>query len=147
MSEPTVETVEPVVTPEVEPALEAPNKEAAKYRTQLRAAEAQRDAFAAVVGTYQRREVETLAETAGLTAGADLFNPGTETEQLAAMLAEDGTVDPDKVAEAVTTLTANRPHLMRAAIPKAPSTDGQGNVGTPINSGTPEVSWSNAFKA
>lgn len=82
------------------------NKEAQKYRTRLREAESQRDQLSATLETYRTREVHTLAETHGLASGADLLT-GTA---LADLLAEDGTVDPDKVKAATVALLETHPH-------------------------------------
>jgi len=64
-----------------------------RYREQLRAAEAERDVLRHTVETMQRSEVERLAAE-HLTKPAALWTAGTE---LAGLLAEDGTVDPERV--------------------------------------------------
>lgn len=86
------------------------NREAAKYRRQLRDAEAERDRLAETVTRYQRAEAEQYAEAAGMVRGADLFDLGAD---LASMLAEDGTVDAEKVAATAAALLADRPHWRR----------------------------------
>lgn len=70
--------------------------EAARYRTQLRAAEAQVADLSAKVEALQRAQVEALA--ADLAKPAALWASGTE---LADLLDDDGNVDPAKVSEAV----------------------------------------------
>lgn len=87
-------------TPQETP--EAPEKptegnEAAKYRRRLREAEAERDALTMQLDALRRAEVERLA-TVELDTPAGLWANGTE---LADLLADDGTVDPDKVDAAV----------------------------------------------
>ncbi len=69
------------------------NREAAKYRTKLRDAEAERDQLASAVATYQRRDAEALVGER-LLSPADLWVAGAKLEDL---LAEDGTVDKAKV--------------------------------------------------
>jgi hypothetical protein len=96
-----------------EPGDQGANREAAKYRRQLRAAESERDALAQRVEAMQRQEIERIAGTEHrLTEPAALWATGT---QLADLLTEDGLIDPAKVkiaAEgAVTTLgLAQRPN-------------------------------------
>jgi hypothetical protein len=100
----------------------AANQEAAKYRTKLRAAEAERDALAGTVATYQRRDAEALVGTR-LLAASELW-VGDATK-LADLLADDGTVDPAKVDEAVTKVLADRPYLAPKR-PGVPRDMGQG---------------------
>ena len=83
------------------------NAEAAKYRRRLRETEAERDSLTTALDAYRRRDVEQAAEAAGLARGGDLFDAGT---QLVDLLAEDGTVDTDKVQEAAEALLVQRPH-------------------------------------
>jgi hypothetical protein len=85
---------------------DAGSGEAAKYRRRLREAEAERDALAARLATAQRREVERLAG-ADLARGDDVWLGGAE---LAALLDDDGNVDPSKVAETTAVLLSERPH-------------------------------------
>lgn len=73
------------------------SKEAARYRRQLRAAEAERDGLAARLESVQRSQVDAQVVAAGIKPAA-LWASGVE---LAALLGEDGTVDPKLVAEKV----------------------------------------------
>lgn len=73
-----------------------PNAEAARYRRKLRDAEAERDALAGRLEVLQRAEAERIAAD-HMTKPAALWAAGTE---LADLLAEDGTVDPQRVAQA-----------------------------------------------
>lgn len=84
------------------------NREAARYRTQLRETESERDGLRGQLDVLRRAEVTRLAG-AQLADGADLFRH-TDAE-LATFLAEDGTVDAAKVTEAVKALAADRPYL------------------------------------
>ncbi|MBF6233955.1 hypothetical protein [Nocardia farcinica] len=77
---------------------EPPAREAAKYRRRLRETETERDALAARVEALQRAEVERIA-SAGQVKPAALWASGAE---LAGLVREDGTVDPDKVDQALT---------------------------------------------
>lgn len=102
--------------------------EAAKYRTQLRETEAQRDTLAAKVETLQKAQVEALA--ADLAKPAALWATGTS---LADLLDDDGNVDADKVTEAV---ARARDELGLAAAVRSPRPDPtQGAQG-----GTPRAS-------
>jgi hypothetical protein len=89
------------------------------YRRRLRDVEAERDRTAQALQSYQRREVEQLAETGGafgagaMNSGADLWLAGV---QLAELLGEDGTVDATKTQEVVKGVLADRPHWRRPAV-------------------------------
>lgn len=72
------------------------NAEAAKYRRQLREVEAERDTLAERLTTLQRAEVERLAAEQ-IAVGSSLWLTGTE---LADLLNDDGTVNPDAVQTA-----------------------------------------------
>lgn len=74
------------------------SKEAAKYRRQLRAAEAERDGLAARLESVQRSQVDAQVVAAGIKPAA-LWASGVD---IADLLAEDGTVDSERVADAVT---------------------------------------------
>ena len=90
-----------------DPAVEAPEgvhtedspPEAAKYRRQLREVEAERDGLLTQLEGIRRTQAERLAGAQGLTAAA-LWGSGAN---LADLLAEDGTVDPQAVQGAVKT--------------------------------------------
>lgn len=72
------------------------NKEAAKYRRKLRAAEGERDALAETVAALQREAAEALASK-HLNKPAALWQAGTALEDV---LGEDGRPDPGKVEAA-----------------------------------------------
>lgn len=77
----------------------APNREAARYRRRLRATEAERDGLRAQVESLQRAEVERVARTDGhLTRPSALWASGVS---LADLVAQDGTVDRERVMTAV----------------------------------------------
>lgn len=74
------------------------NREAAKWRTRLREAEAERDALQHVLDTLRRRRVNTIARKQGISAEA-LWAVGIDLNNL---LDDDGVwVDPSKVNDAV----------------------------------------------
>lgn len=96
-----------------------PGAEAARYRRRLRDTEAdrdtiatERDTLAAAVDGYRRRDTERAAEQAGMTRGADLWDAGGNVTDF---LADDGTVDPDRVQTAVDRVLSERPHWRRRA--------------------------------
>lgn len=100
-------------------------REAAKWRRKLREAEGQRDSLQARVAALQTAEVDRMAEAAKIKPAA-LWASGATLE---ALLADDGTVDAEKVRAAV--LVA-RDALGIAPTPPAPPAWGQGKVGEPI---------------
>jgi hypothetical protein len=111
--------------------------EAAKHRTKARAAEAERDALAGTVATYQRRDAEALVGTR-LLSPADLW-VGDATK-LADLLAEDGTVDKAKVDAAVAAVLAEHPHWAPKR-PGVPRDMGQGRR----ESSSGGTSWSSVL--
>lgn len=91
-----------------------PGREAAKYRTQLREVEGERDGLQAKVTALQRNAALSIASNR-LHVADDLFNVGgIDVEQLTN---DDGTIDPDKVQAAVDELIASRPGLGKTAAP------------------------------
>lgn len=121
MTEPTTESTEPATEPETtEPdgSTEAEpergkggNAEAARYRIQLRTAEAERDALTATVTRLQTAAAERVAGE-WLAAPADLWAFGGS---LADLLDDHGDVDPDRVAGQVAALLDQRPGLAKGA--------------------------------
>jgi predicted acylesterase/phospholipase RssA len=73
------------------------NREAAKYRRRLRAAEAERDQLAQKLEAMQRNEIDRQAEAAQLKPAALWASAA-----LPDLLADDGAVDGDKVDAAIT---------------------------------------------
>ena len=114
-----------------------PGREAARYRRQLREAETERDGLRTQLDALRRAEVDRLVTDAKLKPAA-VWAAGID---LASLLAADGTVDPAKVAQAVTT---TREVFGIAPLRVAPSAYGQGNVGVPVGSGA-EKGWQGAF--
>lgn len=104
-------------TPEADdPRIAELRREAASRRTKLRAAEAERDELTKQVTSMRRAEVERLA-------GDQLADPNDlwrSEIQLEALLAEDGSLDSEKVEAAIGQLVSEKPHYRKAA----PSFDG-----------------------
>ena len=112
-----------------------PGREAARYRTRLRAAEAERDNLTTQLDAVRRAEVERVAQTAGLNARA-FWAGGAD---LAELITADGTVDTEKVKLAAQ-VAATALGLVR------PWPDsGQGNRGSSVGHG--KSTWSEAFEA
>lgn len=88
-----------------------PNREAAKYRTQLRDTEAERDRLAARVDAYERAELDRLA--AGKLADPSDWQPDRDQ-----IRDDDGNIDEGKAAAALDRLLTEKPHY--AAKPPAP---------------------------
>lgn len=85
-------------------------REAASYRSRLRATESERDTLAERVTAYHRTTAEALASGGSgrqLHDGKDLWTAGVELGEL---LDEAGAVDPARVAAAVGTVLDARPH-------------------------------------
>ena len=97
-------TTTPGLAPETETATSEPveqpknaNSEAAKYRTQLRAAEAERDTLTGRLEQAHRTMVETIASK-HLAKPEALWMSGAQIED---MLDGDGNIDSEKVTAAV----------------------------------------------
>lgn len=109
-------------TPESETGSERTMPREQRYRLELRATEAERDALAQRVERMQRAEVERLAAD-GLSHPADLF--AMSGNDLADYLTEDGNVDAEKVAADVAAVLAERPGLRKQS-PALDPTQGHG---------------------
>lgn len=83
----------------------SPNREAAKYRRQLREAEAERDQLRSQVETMQTAEVERRVSDA-LETPSDVWLAGVN---LADVLGDDGHVDESKLDQAVLQVTTEHP--------------------------------------
>lgn len=149
-TETEIDATHTLATPEeTEPSENAlpqnPNAEAAKYRTQLREAERQRDALAVRIEAFQRAEVLRLA--ADLAQPEDLFTVGDVT--LTDMLDDEGGIDAEKVSAAVADLLESRPGLHRQARhPAAQRYPNFGQSGGPYRNGSGNsLTWSQALKA
>lgn len=135
---PTPGTQDPQQTGTPAPASEQSkggNAEAAKYRTQLRATEAERDTLTARLETAHRTMVEGIASKS-LAKPEALWASGTK---LADLLDDDGNVDPEKVTAAISD-AKERLGLERPA--HGPIVPGQGD--TPERRLSPET-FANAF--
>ncbi len=97
------------------------NSEAARYRTRLRAVEAERDALAARVAAFTRAEVERHA-AARLADPDDLFSLGKV--EVADLFDDEGLVDVGKVEQAVIDLLERKPRLAKNYEPDADGFDG-----------------------
>lgn len=112
------------------------NKEAAKYRTRLREAEAERDRLAQRLEALQRSTVETIAGK-HLEKPNALWAAGTE---LANLLDKDGNIDAEKVEAAALTAREDL-GLTRAGLLIVPD---QGKTPEPKEVAE---SWQGAFTA
>ncbi|WP_051021155.1 hypothetical protein [Nocardia araoensis] len=125
MTEPTTAPAEPVeptdgvpaeptpAEPETDSGAEqqqTPNREAAKYRRQLRTVETERDALRERVTAFEREQVERLAADR-LADPADLWTGGVDLETLRG---KDGAIDPAKVGKSIDALLQSHPHWQRA---------------------------------
>lgn len=112
---------------------EKPMPREQRYRLELRAAEAQRDALADRVERMQTRELERIA-------GESISNPADllklTGKSVADFIGEDGELDTELVTEAATELLSSRPGLKKNA-PAFDPTQGLGGNGQP----KPEPSW------
>lgn len=84
------------------------SREAAKYRTQLREAQARLEETGGRLAAFQRAEVVRLAGES-LADGTDLFLH--RGDDLSPYLSEDGTVDAERVKTAVRELVQERSYL------------------------------------
>jgi len=113
------------------------SREAARYRTQLREVEAQRDQLREQLDRHQRIEVERLAGGAGLAVGADVWTFGATLDTLRG---EDGSIDAETVTGLVREIIQNRPGLRDPKIGDL----GAGRGGTAAM--TPKVGLSQLLK-
>jgi len=151
----TTETPSPITEPVTEPAdtdTAGASREAAGYRRQLRAVEAERDTLTGQL-TATRRALAEQALTAGVdidgrkmrpTVIGDLFDlAGLD---IASLYGDDGTFNTDALTEAARGLHATRPALFetiaqRGLIGPYVPPEGDAPTGT---LGTP--TWADAFK-
>jgi hypothetical protein len=101
-----------------------PNREAARYRTQLRETEAALAAANARLEQLHRLDIERIA-SAGLSHPSDLFT--LSGNSAADYLTEDGYVDAERVAADVAAILSERPGMRKLA-PAVDRTQGSGNV-------------------
>ncbi|MFE5340721.1 hypothetical protein ACFQ80_10885 [Isoptericola sp. NPDC056578] len=97
-----------------------PDREAARYRTRLRAAEAERDQLAERVTAMQRAEVERIAGER-IVSGSAIWAAGTTLDDV---LDDDGQVDPEKVADAVKQAQADLGLARRPRVPRSDPSQG-----------------------
>ena len=97
MSEAPITPAESVATPEAatEPAAPEQGNREARYRKQLREAEAERDSLRDAVTSFQRSEIERLTD---LEKPAAIWATGVTVDEL---LTDEGQIDSDKVRVAV----------------------------------------------
>ncbi len=115
------------------------NSEAAKYRTRLRAVEAERDGLAQRVARMQQAEVNHLVAER-MADPEDLRVLGKV--ELADLLDDEGEVDSEKVEQAVTDLLERKPRLAADYQPDADGFDG-GARQSVSNGG--DASWSSVL--
>lgn len=130
---------DPEVTPqetEVPDEPESQSKREARYRVQLREAEAERDQLAATVEALQRSEVERIAGKT-IKQPAALWAAGVA---LADLLGDDGRVDTAKVESAAADARANLGLDRAWSAPVVPT------EGTSIHQSTGGNTWEEAFK-
>ena len=113
-----------------------PNKEAAKYRRQLRDVEAERDALTGQVEAMQRAMIESEVARAGYKPAAFWSRDENTADQF---FTDDGTLDTDALSEAITT-TARELGLTNGRGPVAPR---EGGTSRPRAT----KSWDSAFRA
>jgi hypothetical protein len=84
------------------------SREAARYRTQLRDTEAERDSLREQLDRYQRGEVERVAASAGLAVPSDVWLHGAD---LSTLRGDSGEIDTETVTGLVADLIRDRPGL------------------------------------
>ncbi|BBX69014.1 hypothetical protein [Mycolicibacterium psychrotolerans] len=118
------------------------DREAARYRRQLRDTEAERDRLATQVESYHRAEVERLASSRLIDA-RDFWAGGATLDSL---LNDAGQVDPVRVAQAVRDLAASRPHWCKnAAAPAGSVTPGARKPDTSGDDDASTTTWGDVF--
>ena len=84
------------------------SREAARYRTQLRETQAERDELREQLDRMQRADVERMASSAGLAVAADVWQFGATLETLRD---DAGAIDPEAVGGLVEAIIRDRPGL------------------------------------
>jgi hypothetical protein len=129
----TVET--PALTTAENPAEEQdarnPGREAAKYRTQLRAVEGERDALTGTVATLQKQIIEGIITDQVKVSPTGVFAVNT----VADFLGEDGMIDPKKVFEVASATAVILGLEQKARTPQADPSVG------PRNDSQPAPTW------
>jgi hypothetical protein len=120
-----------------EPPEPTPNSEAAKYRVQLREAEAQRDALAERITGYQRQECESAVADL-LEQPGDLWD--IAQADVTAFYNEDGTVNEAELRAAASALIDQRPRLAK---PQGPRWQNAGQGSRPVPG---PVGWDSVIK-
>lgn len=117
------------------------SKEAARYRRRLREAEGERDTLAERLAALQRTEAERIGAE-HLADAADLWRDGTD---IAALLDDDGHLDPAKVAEAAARVAAAHPHWRR---PKPTAQIRRGGLNSGATSPTDQLkpTWASVLR-
>ncbi|MFI6779105.1 hypothetical protein [Nocardia sp. NPDC050412] len=118
---------------------QSPNREAAKWRKQLRTVETERDSLIERVTAYERAEVERLAADK-LTDPADLWVSGADLETFRG---EDGAIDAAKVRAAVDGVLESHPHWKRATRTRPPA--GSLKSGASSEGDIVGTSWAQVF--
>lgn len=145
------ETEQPTPAPTSEPESEAdsgtdnqqePAKgvgaEAAKYRVQLREAEADRDRIAQ---RYEELTRQIIEEALPSNVSEKLF--WTVHDSAEAFLSEEGRVNAEAVSEAAKQVAAT---YGIPSTPRAPGTWGMGNMGSTVSAGAPSKGFEGAFE-
>jgi hypothetical protein len=133
-----VDTPDDGQQPEGTPPEANPNSEAARYRVQLREAEAARDALAERVTGYQRKECEAAVANL-LDVPGDLWDIGQA--DVSAFYNDDGTLNEAEVQAAAAALIDQRPRLGKPPGPR------HQNFGQFLPAPVESVGWGSVVKA
>lgn len=117
-----------------EPEPTGANAEAAKYRSRLRAVEAERDQLAEKVDALHRAEIRRAA------ADAKMIDPDDLRVEPADVLNDDGDLDTEKVGEHIAELRTSKRHLFQP-----PPDFGGGVRGDNIPAGPAPMDWKSAL--
>lgn len=123
------------VTAETDETIEGaqPGREAAKYRTRLREAEAQREALTEQLDALRRHVIE---DASGLAKPQALWLAGVDVADL---FTPEGRPDTEKLAEAVAKVSEELGLSMRPRTPKPDPSQGRYDEPPPVNR------WREAF--
>lgn len=116
-----------------------PNREAARYRTRLRDAEAQRDGLQTQLDAA-RAQIVAHHAAARLQDPADLDRFDVDT---AGLWADDGSLDTDALGSAIDGLLQQRPELAARKLPAPWSSDAVNNAPRKSDKGP---TWADALK-
>jgi hypothetical protein len=123
-----------------------PSRREARFRSELRAAEATIADLTETIETMRRGEAERQATSTGdvrLHDGADLWRDGATTADL---LDENGAISPDALIAMIQSVTAERPHLVAPEPRQGPRPDFTQGINSQRTEDSGPMNWATAMR-